>query len=85
MHRDLNEVESASQIKTETCVVGCGVAGLTAARHLLELGHGVVLLESGGLDYECSTAEFNAGENIGEAYYDLEASRLRFFGGTTAI
>ena len=45
----------------------------------------VVLLESGGLDYEAATAALNAGENVGEDYYDLEDSRLRFFGGTTAI
>ena len=45
----------------------------------------VVLLESGGLDYEAPTAGLNAGENVGEDYYELEDSRLRFFGGTTAI
>ena len=44
-----------------------------------------MLLESGGLDYEAPVAALNAGENVGEDYYDLEDSRLRFFGGTTAI
>ena len=44
-----------------------------------------MLLESGGLDYEAATADLNAGENAGEDYYALEDSRLRFFGGTTAI
>jgi choline dehydrogenase-like flavoprotein len=85
MHRDLNDAEAAGELKTEVCIIGCGAAGITAARRLLELGHTVVLLESGGLDYEKAVARLNAGENVGEAYYDLEDARLRFFGGTTAI
>jgi choline dehydrogenase-like flavoprotein len=85
MHRDLNDAEAAGELKTEICVVGCGAAGITAARRFLERGHTVVLLESGGLDYEKAVARLNAGENVGEAYYDLEDARLRFFGGTTAI
>jgi len=85
MHLDLHNAESDVSLAAEVCVVGCGVAGITTARRLLELGRSVVLLESGGLDYEAATADLNAGENIGEAYYDLEDARLRFFGGTTAI
>lgn len=85
MHLDLKQADSHVSISSEVCVVGCGVAGITTARRLLELGCSVVLLESGGLDYEASTADLNAGDNIGEAYYELEDARLRFFGGTTAI
>jgi len=70
---------------TEICIIGAGAAGLTAARRLLAKGHDVVLLESGGRDYEKATADLNAGENVGQDYYPLDHSRLRFFGGTTAI
>ena len=66
-------------------MIGAGAAGITLTRRLLAAGRTVVLLESGGLDYEAPVAALNAGENIGEDYYDLEDSRLRFFGGTTAI
>lgn len=85
MHIDLNSPQAPSRLDTEVCVIGGGAAGITAARRLLQLGHSVVLLESGGLDYEPATANLNAGENVGEQYYDLEDARLRFFGGTTAI
>lgn len=85
MHLDLHAAHSDVAMTAEVCIVGCGVAGITTARRLLEQGRSVVLLESGGLDYEAATAELNAGENIGETYYDLEDARLRFFGGTTAI
>lgn len=66
-------------------MIGAGAAGISLARRLLAAGRTVVLLESGGLDYEPATAALNAGENVGEPYYDLEDARLRFFGGTTAI
>lgn len=85
MHRDLNDADGSAAISAEVCVVGCGAAGITTTRRLLQLGHSVLLLESGGLDYEPTTAALNAGENVGQAYYALEDSRLRFFGGTTAI
>jgi len=70
---------------TDICVIGSGVAGITAARRLLAAGHHVMLLESGGVDYAPDTASLNAGESIGDDYYPLESARLRFFGGTTAI
>ncbi|MEO6081364.1 MAG: FAD-dependent oxidoreductase [Steroidobacteraceae bacterium] len=85
MHIDLHDPDSPAQLSAEVCIVGGGAAGITVARRLLQLGHTVLLLESGGLDYEPATANLNAGENIGESYYNLEDSRLRFFGGTTAI
>ena len=66
-------------------MIGAGAAGITLTRRLLAAGRTVVLLESGGLDYEASVAALGAGENVGADYYDLEDSRLRFFGGTTAI
>lgn len=85
MHRDLGAAEAAAELRTDVCIVGCGAAGITAARRLLDQGRSVVLLESGGLDYERATADLNAADNVGETYYDLRDARLRFFGGTTAI
>jgi choline dehydrogenase-like flavoprotein len=82
---DLAQIPGSLELEGEVCVIGAGAAGISLTRRLLKLGHGVVLLESGGLDYEPATAALNAGENSGEEYYDLEDSRLRFFGGTTAI
>jgi len=82
---DLAQASGPLELESEVCVIGAGAAGISLTRRLLKLGHGVVLLESGGLDYEPATADLNAGETEGEQYYELEDSRLRFFGGTTAI
>lgn len=84
MHQDFH-VCTNSEYQSEVCVIGAGAAGITAARRLLQAGHEVLLLESGGTDYEAESSALNAGESIGQAYYDLEHSRLRFFGGTSAI
>ena len=56
-----------------------------ATLRILAAGHEVLLLESGGKDFEAATADLNAGANIGEDYYPLHDARMRFFGGTTAI
>jgi len=85
MHIDLSTGEAPERLENQVCIIGAGAAGIIMARRLLASGCSVLLLESGGLDYERDTAALNAGENAGEEYYDLEDSRLRFFGGTTAI
>ncbi|WP_240198223.1 FAD-dependent oxidoreductase [Novosphingobium sp. P6W] len=84
MHVDFEKSDFAD-FATDVCIIGGGVAGITMARRLLKAGRTVTLLESGGLDYEADSADLNAGENVGEPYYELHHSRLRFFGGTTAI
>ena len=73
------------QLRADFAVIGAGAAGLTLARRLVVGGRSVILLESGGLDYESATADLNRGEVSGEPYYPLHDARLRFFGGTTAI
>lgn len=85
MHLDLSAGEAPARLENQICIIGAGAAGIITARRLLAQGCSVLMLESGGLDYERHTASLNAGENAGEDYYDLEDSRLRFFGGTTAI
>ena len=73
------------KFEADVAIIGAGAAGITMARRLVAAGKTVILLESGGLDYEAATADLNAGYNVGEPYYDLDKARLRFFGGTTAI
>jgi choline dehydrogenase-like flavoprotein len=82
---DLREDPGAIDVPSDVCVVGAGAAGITLARRLVQRGYSVCLLESGGLDYERATQDLYRGANIGMPYYELDQSRLRFFGGTVAI
>jgi len=67
------------------CIIGAGAAGTTLARSLARGERRVLLLEAGGRDYEPAIAALGAGQNVGFPYYELEDSRLRFFGGSTAV
>ena len=77
--------DAPEAVTADVAIVGAGAAGQAAARRLLALGHSVVLIESGGFDHDDASADLNRGDVIGQPYHPLEHSRLRFFGGTTAI
>ena len=69
----------------DVCVIGGGVAGQTLAMRLAAQNQKVIVLESGGRDYDAQAQALSKGDNIGAPYYDLETTRLRLFGGTAAI
>src|SRR5690242_8888495 len=70
-------------IEGSVCVIGAGAAGLTLVRSLVDTIPDVVLIESGGLDLDGETQELYSAQMLGLSYYDLAASRLRYFGGTS--
>jgi choline dehydrogenase-like flavoprotein len=78
-------VEAPEAVTADVAIIGSGAAGQAAARRLLTRGHSVALIESGGFDHDEASADFNRGDIVGQPYHPLEHSRLRFFGGTTAI
>lgn len=85
MLTDLRREPDAALAPADVCIVGGGAAGISLARRLVERGRSVILLESGGLDFEAETQALYAGRNLGMPYYELEEARLRFFGGTVSI
>jgi len=82
---DLQDASVPAQLNTGVCIAGAGAAGVALARSLVKQGHEVCLLEAGGMDFHQATQDLCAGQNVGMEYYELEHSRLRFFGGTTNI
>jgi len=82
---DLSQLADGTHLETDVCIIGAGAAGISLCRALTRSPLNVCLLESGGFDHEAWVSNLGAGENLGQPYYDLEDSRLRFFGGTTNI
>jgi choline dehydrogenase-like flavoprotein len=84
MLADLRELESGSTLEADVCVIGAGPAGIAIARELVNSHYSVVVLESGGLQFESDVQDMYAGTNV-HRYFSLTATRLRLFGGTTHV
>lgn len=83
MFVDAREVEFGAVIKSEVCIVGGGIAGLTLARDLDRRGIETCLLESGGMSPDRATRDLSRGENLGVPHNVAEGSHSRYLGGGT--
>lgn len=80
---DANTLPEGGVIETDLCIIGGGAAGITLAQALVGKGREIVLLESGGFDYDDATQDLYEGDVLGNPMAGLTASRLRYFGGST--
>lgn len=83
MHIDARNLDNGSQIVGDICIVGAGAAGISMALDLKDLNKKIILLESGGFEYDDQVQDLYDGKNLGQRYYPLRSCRLHFFGGTT--
>lgn len=72
-----------AHIEADICLIGAGAAGITLARELSSSNRKVVLLESGGLQFEQPIQDLYKGFGKGVDASYLHLTRLRYFGGTT--
>jgi choline dehydrogenase-like flavoprotein len=79
---DARNVPTGTTLDADVCVMGAGAAGIAFARELSGSALSVLLLESGGDEPDDDTASLYAGASTGDGY-DIELTRLRYFGGTT--
>lgn len=63
---DLRSMPAGTTLKADLAIVGAGPAGLTIARELAGTKIRVLVLESGGLDFDAEPQKLNEVENIGE-------------------
>lgn len=77
------DIPSDRRLETDLLIVGGGAAGITLAQHFSEKKCRVVLLESGGEVFDGNVQALYRGDIVGLPTDPLDASRLRFFGGTT--
>jgi choline dehydrogenase-like flavoprotein len=83
MFIDAREIPDGESIEADLCVIGAGAAGITIAGEMIGTRLRVVVLESGGLEFDEQTQSLYEGRNIGFPDDAIHRDRLRFFGGTT--
>lgn len=83
MHIDCRNLENNTIIEGDVCIIGAGAAGISIALDFLDSPHKVILLESGGFEFDAELQKLNSGESSGQKYFPLQSTRLRYFGGTT--
>ncbi|MGO8917847.1 MAG: GMC oxidoreductase [Stellaceae bacterium] len=83
MFIDARTLPEAAALDADICIIGAGAAGITLARDLAGGGRRIMLLESGGLDFEVQTQRLCDGAVVGHAMAPLSVERLRYFGGST--
>lgn len=80
---DARAVPTGTTIDTDLVIVGGGPAGISLALALAGSGIRVLMLESGGTGFDGATQALYAGSETGVRYIPLEATRLRFLGGSS--
>ncbi len=80
---DSRELTDGSSLQADICIIGGGAAGITIAREFIGTNNKVILLESGGLEFDQQIQSLYSGDNTGLPSFDIDVNRLRYFGGTT--
>jgi choline dehydrogenase-like flavoprotein len=80
---DARTVPAGTVLEPDLAIVGGGPAGITLALALAHTPLRIVLLESGGLDFDSATQALYSGTTAGVRYLPLDASRMRYLGGST--
>ena len=71
----------ASGFTPKVILIGSGPAGVTIARKLAGAGIPVAIFEAGKADFTEESQDFYKGKTVGDYYFDLDVTRLRYFGG----
>ena len=83
MFIDSGEISENQLLQADVCIVGAGAAGISIAREFIGTDKKIIMLESGGLEYNHDIQSLYYGHNTGIPSFELYANRLRYFGGTT--
>ena len=80
---DTRELQNNTKFDADICIIGSGAAGITIAKTLGNSHLKIIMLESGGLESNTEVQDLAKGEISARQYFDLDVSRLRYFGGST--
>ena len=80
---DARALPSGTALEPDLAIIGGGPAGISLALALADTPIKVLLLESGGMDFEADTQKLYDGAETGVSYIPLDAGRLRYLGGSS--
>jgi choline dehydrogenase-like flavoprotein len=83
MFVDARQLPDGSVFDCDLCIVGAGAAGITISRELRDSGLRLIVLESGGFDFDKTVQDLYRGKTSPNYDDPLDVCRLRYFGGTT--
>ena len=81
----LQNIDELKENNYPVLIIGSGPAGLTLALELEKKNIKTVIIEAGGEEYNNKSQSFYKVNTEGVALQDITNSRLRQFGGTSAI
>jgi choline dehydrogenase-like flavoprotein len=80
---DARALPAGTLLDPDLVIIGGGPAGISLALALADAPIKVLLLESGGTEFNTATQALYAGDETGVRYLPLDASRQRALGGAT--
>ena len=80
---DARSLPDATVLTPDLAIIGGGPAGISLALALANSKLKIVLLESGGMNFDPKIQAMYAGDETGVRYTALDAGRLRFMGGSS--
>jgi choline dehydrogenase-like flavoprotein len=80
---DARTLPAATVLTPDLAIIGGGPAGISLALALASTKLNILLLESGGMNFDPQNQKMYAGAEAGLRYTALDAGRLRFLGGST--
>jgi choline dehydrogenase-like flavoprotein len=80
---DARTLDAATVLEPDLVIIGGGPAGISLALALADTKLNILLLESGGENFDSQNQKMYAGALSGQRYIALDAGRLRFLGGST--
>jgi choline dehydrogenase-like flavoprotein len=80
---DARTLPAETVLTPDLAIIGGGPAGISLALALASTKLNILLLESGGMNFDPANQKMYAGAQSGQRYIALDAGRLRFLGGST--
>jgi len=82
---DARTLPSATVLEPDIAIIGGGPAGISLALALADTKLNILLLESGGENFDPANQKMYGGTRSGLSYIALDAGRLRFLGGRNHV